>query len=64
MSEPKRLGRPPLTEGDTPARVHLTVPSSDYDRADQLAQREGVSVPELLRRGLKRVLADDGGSPE
>lgn len=59
MSDPKRPGRPPLTSGDTPARVHLTVPSPDYDRAYQRAQRDGVSVPELLRRGLARLLDDE-----
>jgi hypothetical protein len=32
------------------------VPSADYDRAYQRAQREGISVPQLLRRGLTREL--------
>lgn len=58
MSEPKR-GRPPLVEGDTPAIVHLTVPSKTYDKAHSIATREGVSVPELIRRGLARVIADE-----
>ena len=56
---PERRGRPPLTPGEQPARVHLSVPAADYDRAYQLAQREGISVPQLLRRGLSRELADD-----
>jgi hypothetical protein len=56
VPEPKR-GRPPLTPGDTPARVDVLMPSRDYDRAYQLARREGISVPELLRRGF-RELAD------
>jgi hypothetical protein len=50
-------GRPPLV-GDPPARVHVTVPSADYDRAYVVAQREGISVPQLLRRGLRRELHD------
>jgi hypothetical protein len=57
MSEPKR-GRPPLTPGQTPARVEVLVPSPQYDRAYQRAQRDGISVPALLRRGLARELAD------
>jgi hypothetical protein len=59
MSEPRGRGRPPLTPGDQPATVQVLVPSSDYDRAYDRSQRTGVSVPELLRRGLRRELADD-----
>jgi len=55
MDAPKR-GRPPLTPGDRPARVTLLVPSAAYDRAYELAKHEGISVPELLRRGLARTL--------
>ena len=55
---PGRPGRPPHT-GDPPARVHVTVPSTDYDRAYQLAQRDGISVPQVFRRGLRRALDDD-----
>lgn len=58
MPDAKR-GRPPLTPGDRPARVQLLVPSADYDRAYERAQREGISVPQLLRRGLSRELDDD-----
>ena len=59
MNEPRRRGRPPLTRGDIPAHVNLTVPSRDYDRADAIAKRDGISVPEVLRRGLARVLSDE-----
>jgi len=58
MSESKR-GRKPLVEGDIPARLHVTVPSKDYDRAQQMAQRQNISVPEVVRRGLARVLSDE-----
>jgi len=54
----RRPGRPRLTEGDTPARLHVTLSSKDYDRAQSLARREGISVPEIVRRGLTRVLSD------
>lgn len=53
-------GRPPIDERETPARVHVTVSSTDYDRAYERAVRQGISVPELVRRGLARELADDG----
>ena len=56
MPEPKRPGRPPLVPGDTPAKVQVYVPSREYDRAQRLAERTGTSVPEVLRRGLAKVL--------
>lgn len=56
---PKRLGRPPLTPGDTPTRLHVTVPSADYDRAASIARRDDCSVAEVFRRGLRRLAADD-----
>ena len=52
----KRPGRPRIDDA-TPARLHVTVAAKDYDRAQQLAKEQDVSVPELLRRGLARVLA-------
>jgi hypothetical protein len=60
MSEnQKRPGRPPLTPGAAPARVHVSLSATDYDKAHSIARREGVSVPELVRRGLTRVLSDE-----
>jgi hypothetical protein len=55
----RKRGRPPLTPGDRPARVEVLVPSQQYDRAYQRAQRAGISIPALLRRGLSRELDDD-----
>lgn len=49
-------GRPPLTAGDTPAKVNLTVPSQMYDRAHEVATRDRVSVPTVLRRAITRGL--------
>lgn len=63
MSEAKR-GRPPLVEGDTPARIHVSVPSKDYDRAQAAAERRGVSVPELVRRSLTRTLSEEPDDDE
>jgi hypothetical protein len=53
-AEKRRLGRPPLAV--RPARVHVTVPGHDYDRVYQLARQQAVSVPEIVRRGIARVL--------
>jgi hypothetical protein len=53
-------GRPPIGDDDAPpARMHVTVASRDYDRAYERATRQGISVPELVRRGLRRALEDD-----
>jgi hypothetical protein len=58
MSEPTKRGRPPLTPGDTPARIEVLVPSTQYDRLYERAQRDGLSIPAIVRRGLTRELAD------
>jgi hypothetical protein len=62
VSPPKRPGRPPLdADSRSPsADVHLTLPASDYDKADRLRQR-GESIQDLIRRGLKRLLDDEHG---
>ena len=60
MPDPPKRGRPPLTPGETPIRVEVLVPVTQYDRAVTRAQRDGVSVSALLRRGLTREMADDG----
>jgi hypothetical protein len=58
MTDGKR-GRPPLTPGQVPAKVQVYVAPADYDRAVDQARKQGVSVSELLRAGLRRVLDDD-----
>jgi hypothetical protein len=52
-------GRPPLVDGDTTTPVTVRFPTRDFDRACQQAARERVPLPELVRRGLTRVLTDD-----
>ena len=54
-------GRPPLRPGDTTTTVSLRVPTRDFDRACEIANRQRVSVRDVLRRGLSRVLDDDAG---
>ena len=44
--------------GQPSARVQVRVAPADYDRAYQRAQQEGISMAELLRRGLGRELTD------
>lgn len=64
MAEPKR-GRPRLVEDDTTTAVNVRVPTKDYDRACSIARREtqaagrSVSVADVVRRGLKRVVDDE-----
>ena len=56
---PKPRGRPPLTPGASPVRVEILIPSTQYDRAIARARADGTSVSALVRRGLRRELADD-----
>jgi hypothetical protein len=37
----------------------VTVPPQTYDRVHKIAKREGVSVPEVVRRAVQRALNDD-----
>ena len=59
MRDAKRPGRPPLVEGDTTTPVTIRVPSKEYDRACERATRDRVNVPDIIRRGLSRVLDED-----
>jgi len=59
-------GRPPLAgRGGRPSvPVCLRIPSTTYDRVYQRAAAAGVSIPEILRRDLRRRPAaedDDDG---
>lgn len=54
MSAPKRPGRPRVDDKDDSVQVCLTVTQRTYDRAYVEAQRDGVSIPEVLRRQLAR----------
>jgi hypothetical protein len=59
--DPKRRGRPPLDAAAKSAAVHLKLTPADYDRVDQIARRDRVSIPDVIRRSLRRLL--DGGRP-
>jgi hypothetical protein len=54
-SPPRRRGRPALDESDRDTVVvHVRLPTRQYDAACQRATSERVTVPELLRRALRR----------
>ena len=55
----RRPGRPNLVDGERTAAVNVRLPVSQFDKACGRATRERVTLPELLRRGLARVLDDD-----
>ena len=50
---PKRRGRPCK---EPRAAICVKVPATTYDAAYRQAAREGVTVPELFRRGLRARL--------
>lgn len=57
----RRGGRPPLQAGDPSVSVHLRVPSSQYDAAYQRAQRDRMTVPEVIRREWAAASQPDDG---
>lgn len=63
MAERRRPGRPPLDKHATApsAKVQLRVEAADYDRAYLLAKKSRQSINDLIRLGLKRLLADERG---
>ena len=48
-----KRGRPPLDQNDHTVNVNVCLPSKQYDKAFQIAQRERLSVPEIIRRALQ-----------
>lgn len=52
----KRIGRPPRPDGPT-VRISTRVPGSVAEDARRLAEREGVTVGELVRVALVEFLA-------
>jgi hypothetical protein len=47
------IGRPPLDDNDTSVPVCVTMPSKLFAEFCKRAQREDVSVPEIIRRDLQ-----------
>jgi LDH2 family malate/lactate/ureidoglycolate dehydrogenase len=52
-THPRREGRPSVDDDDTSVYVGVTLPGRQYDDYSQRALREGVSVPEVIRRELR-----------
>jgi hypothetical protein len=50
-----RSGRPPLDRRDPSVPICVKVPSRQYDRLYQRAQRARVSIPEVVRRDLSHA---------
>lgn len=53
-TEPPRRGRPPVSPDGRVTRVSVRVPDDVYDRLDELAGKQDISVPELIRDVLAR----------
>ena len=52
---PRRRGRPPLDAADPHAvSVQVRLPPREYDAMHQRASAQRVTVPELLRRAVRR----------
>jgi hypothetical protein len=57
---PRRLGRRPLVESEQlSSAVHVRLPAGTFDRAYRRARLDRVTMPDLLRRALDRLLLDD-----
>lgn len=51
-----RRGRPRVCPNQPSTDVHLSLPEGMYDKAFALASRDRISVPEVIRRALDRLL--------
>jgi hypothetical protein len=53
VSPPNRPGRPPLDKDDPSVSVCVRFPAKVYDRVYARAQRDRVSIPEVIRRQVR-----------
>lgn len=58
MTAPKSPGRPPLGPASRAVPVCVRMTRTEYDAAYARAQRDGVSVPDVLRTALNHALRD------
>jgi hypothetical protein len=54
----KRIGRPPLDTESPSVRVNVRVTERQYDELWATAERDGLTVPEVIRR-LARLVPKD-----
>lgn len=48
----KRPGRPPLDANDESVQVGVSLPAKRFDELCDIARRQDVSIPEVIRRIL------------
>jgi hypothetical protein len=53
---PRRPGRPPLDEHDPSVGLQVRLPSRVFDQVYAVAQREGCSMPDVMREALAHEL--------
>jgi len=54
MPDPPRRGRPPLDRNDQTVVVSVAMPAKTFDLIYRRAQVERLTVPEVIRRVLRR----------
>jgi hypothetical protein len=52
-----KRGRPPVDATKRSTGVCVKLAAADYDAIDRLAKDERATVPAVIRRGVKQVLA-------
>jgi hypothetical protein len=57
--ERRRRGRPPLDDKNPSAAVDLRVAPDDYDAVYRIAQRDRVTVNDVIRRAIRRLIAGE-----
>lgn len=53
-SSSRRRGRPPVSAGggEDSTGVYVKLPNADYDKYENQARADGISLPEFIRRRL------------
>jgi Ribbon-helix-helix protein, copG family len=51
----KGPGRPPLDDDADSVHVNVRMPPDQYDDIYERSRREGVSVPEIIRRSIQQT---------
>ena len=55
----RRAGQPKLARDDQTARTSVRLPAREYDQLCARARQDRQSLSDVLRRGLRYVLATD-----
>ena len=54
-----KVGRPPLDRADRSTTLSIVLRSRQYDTLHRRAQRDGISIGEVIRRQLQDIDDDD-----